>query len=150
MILMFLDGVLRTTNDAPIYESIAILSAVKDSKKVTVLAKDRADADRWLKSTGVGKIDNIVDHSHVTATEDKDFWMVEYCRAQGKITMVFTSDTVLAEKLLENGVTTMLLLHPMYIRPEFRPDGRGRKSWEAIVEEIDKQQEMYAEDERLR
>lgn len=149
MILMFLDGVLRNAKDAPIYEMMAILNATRDSKKVTILAKDRTDAERWLKTVGLGKIDHLVDYKNVTATEDKDYWLVEHCRSQNKIDMVFTSDPELAKRLLEQGINTSLLLHPLYIRPEFRPDGRGKRSWDEIVEEMDKQQELYSEDSRV-
>lgn len=150
MILFFLDDVLRNAKGSPIYEVAAILNAVKDSKKVTILSKSNEDADRWLKSVNIGKIDDLVDYSFITATDDKDYWLVEYCRANGKVDLVVTANVELAERLLEVGVNTLLFLHPMYIRPEFRPDGRGRRGWDAIVEEIDKQQELHAEDTRVK
>lgn len=150
MILFFLDDVLRNAKGSPLYEVAAILNAVKDSKKVTILSKNNEDADRWLKSVNVGKIDDLVDYSFITAVEDKDYWLVEYCRANGKVDLVITADVDLAKRLLEVGVNTMLFLHPMYIRPEFRPDGRGRRKWDAIVEELDKQQELHAEDTRVK
>ena len=82
--------------------------------------------------------------------EDPDIEQVKYVRSQGKVELVVTSDTELAKKLLEIGLDTLLFLHPTYLRPEFRPDGRqGIRSWAAIEEEIDKQIEMIREDPRV-
>lgn len=149
MILFFLDGVLRNPKGAPIYEATALMHALSDSKKVTVLSKDNADAERWMKSTNVGLIDDMVDYSFINATEDKDYHLVEYCRARGKVDSVFTGDVELAKRLLEAGINTFLFLQPMYMRPEFRPDGRGRRAWQDIVDELDKQQDLYMDDERV-
>lgn len=122
---------------------------LRDSKKVNILSKDNKDAERWLKINNLGKIDELYDYSYIkTVEEDYDFRLVEYCRSQGKIELVITADVNLAERLLTQGLHVLLFLHPMYIRPEFRPDGRGRKSWDAITMELDKQQELYAEDSR--
>ena len=55
-----------------------------------------------------------------------------------------------AKELLERGFRTLLLLDPEYIDPASRPDNKnGRKSWDDIQAEIDKQQEMFAEDPRI-
>lgn len=149
MILIFLDGVLRAPNQGPLYEGTALFHALKDSKKVNILSKNNKDADRWLKLNNLGKVDDLYDYSYIaTATENHDYKLVEYCRSQAKIELVITADVELAEKLLTQGLHVLLFLHPMYIRPEFRPDGRGRRAWDAITAELDKQQELYAEDSR--
>lgn len=149
MILIFLDDVMRTPKGSPLYEGVALYHALKYSKKLSVLAKDRQDAERWLKTNNVGKIDEVIDYAYISAVDNKDLALVEYCRSQGKVELVITADVALAERLLEEGLHTILFLHPMYIRPEFRPDGRGRRSWDAITEELDRQQELYAEDPRV-
>jgi hypothetical protein len=149
MILMFLDDVLRTPKGSPLYQGTALYHALKDSKKLSILAKDRTDAERWLKASGISKFDEILDYSYITATEDKDLRLVEYCRSQGKVDLVITANIELSKYLLEQGIHTLLFLHPTYIRPEFRPDGRGRRAWDAVVEELDKQQDLYADDRRV-
>ena len=64
--------------------------------------------------------------------------------------MVVTADLDLATKLLQEGLDTLVFLHPTYLRPEFRPDGRqGVRSWAAIEAEMDKQIEMIKEDPRV-
>lgn len=47
------------------------------------------------------------------------------------------------------GVSTMLLCHPAYMRPEHRPGAIGRvRGWDEIVDEIAQQREQRANDER--
>ena len=149
MILIFLDDVLRTPKGSPLYEGVALYHALKESGKLSVLCKDRVDAERWLKASNVGAIDEIIDYSYITAVDNKDMALVEYCRSQGKVELVITASVPMAEQLLEQGLHTILFLHPLYIRPEFRPDGRGRRSWDAITAELDRQQELYSEDPRV-
>ena len=139
---------MRNNKQAPIYEGTALYNVLKDSQKLTILCKDKVDAERWLKSSNVGAIDDLVDYSYITGTDDQDLRLVEYCRSQGKVELVITADVELSKYLLEQGLHTLLFLHPTYIRPEFRPDGRGRRAWTAITEELDRQQELYATDSR--
>jgi hypothetical protein len=122
---------------------------MKDSKKVTLLVKDKVEAERWLKNSGISKFEEIMDYSYITLGENNNLRLVEYCRSQGKVELVITADIELAKYLLEQGIHTLMFLHPTYIRPEFRPDGRGRKDWDAVVEELDRQQELYADDKRV-
>lgn len=64
--------------------------------------------------------------------------------------MIVTADMDLAVKCLENGIKTLLWLHPVYLSAKFRPDGReGRKSWDAVVGELDRQVQLMLEDDRL-
>lgn len=149
MILIFLDDVLRAPSQAPLYEGRDLYLALAPSKKVTVLCKDREDAERWMKLSNFGDVAETIDYSYITAVDNKDLALVQYCRSQGKIELVVTADVPLAEKMLEDGLHVLLFLHPMYMRPEFRPDGRGRKSWDDITIELDKQQQLYLEDKRV-
>ena len=149
MILIFLDDVLRAPSKAPLYEGRDLYLALAPSKKVTVLCADREDAERWMKTSNFGDIAEVMDYSYITAVEDKEFALVQYCRSQGKIELVVTADVALAERLLADGLHVLLFLHPIYMRPEFRPDGRGRRDWDAITTELDKQQRLYAEDHRV-
>ena len=148
MILIFVEGVLRSKKDSPIYEGLALYNVLKESKKVTLLSKDVTDAERWLKLSGVVSVDEVMDYSRINGQQD-DAKLVDYCRSKGKIQLVITSDVELAKYLLEQGLHCLLFLHPMYIRPEFRPDGRGRKTWDAISEEMDIQQGLFSEDPRV-
>ena len=75
---------------------------------------------------------------------------MQHLQSTGPVYLAITADLDLSKKLLENGVKTLLFLHPVYFNAKFRPDGRtGRKSWKALVDELDKQVDMSLEDKRL-
>ena len=118
--------------------------------RVILLTDEREKTNRWLLEHKINKFDDLIDRNVPGVLEDPDIEQVKYVRSQGKVELVVTSDTELAKKLLEIGLDTLLFLHPTYLRPEFRPDGRqGIRSWAAIEEEIDKQIEMIREDPRV-
>ena len=151
MILIFLDGVMRNQAQTPIYEGVALYKVLKESNKLSVLCAHTADAERWLKLNNMGSIDEAIDHTFISGAEekDKDLRLVEYCRSKGKVELVITADVELAKYLLEEGLHVLLFLHPTYLRPEFRPDGRGRKAWAAITDELDRQVDMFSSDARV-
>ena len=148
-IVMFVDGVLRSETGSPIYQGLALYRMFNEDVRVVLLTDDRDKTHRWLLEHKINKFDDLVDQNVPGVIDDPDFEQVKYCRSQGKVELVVTGDTDLAKKLLEIGLDTLLFLHPSYLRPEFRPDGRqGMRSWAAIEEEMDKQIEMLREDPR--
>ena len=151
-VLMFLDGVLRKENQSPIYEAVSLYQSLNQTHRVLILCHKRGEAERWLKQNNIVSIvDDLVDYIDPASTpDDESIRQVEHCRAKGKIDFVVTSDLDLTKQLMENGITTLLFVHPKYMRPEFRPDKPyGIRAWDSITEEIDRQQELYAEDPRV-
>ena len=149
-IVMFVDGVLRSESGSPIYQGLALYRMFNEDVRVILLTDEREKTNRWLLEHKINKFDDLIDRNVPGVLEDPDIEQVKYVRSQGKVELVVTSDTELAKKLLEIGLDTLLFLHPTYLRPEFRPDGRqGIRSWAAIEEEIDKQIEMIREDPRV-
>ena len=149
-IVMFVDGVLRSESGSPIYQGLALYRMFNEDVRVILLTDEREKTNRWLLEHKINKFDDLIDRNVPGVLEDHDIEQVKYVRSQGKVELVVTSDTELAKKLLEIGLDTLLFLHPTYLRPEFRPDGRqGIRSWAAIEEEIDKQIEMIREDPRV-
>ena len=149
-IVMFVDGVLRSESGSPIYQGLALYRMFNEDVRVILLTDEREKTNRWLLEHKINKFDDLIDRNVPGVLEDPDIEQVKYVRSQGKVELVVTSDTELAKKLLEIGLDTLLFLHPTYLRPEFRPDGRqGIRSWAAIEEEIDKQIEMIKEDPRV-
>jgi hypothetical protein len=147
---MFVDGVLRSESGSPIYQGLALYRMFNEDVRVILLTDEREKTNRWLLEHKINKFDDLIDRNVPGVLEDPDIEQVKYVRSQGKVELVVTSDTELAKKLLEIGLDTLLFLHPTYLRPEFRPDGRqGIRSWAAIEEEIDKQIEMIREDPRI-
>ena len=150
-VLVFLDGVLRRRGEdkSPIVEGTAIFKAMSMFTRVVVIADDAQDADRWFKSNGLSqKVDDIIDYKP-PVLENVPYKQVQHVRSKGRVDIVITDDIELSKELLESGVASYLFLHPKYIRPEFRPDGRGRKSWDEVTEELDKQQGLFTEDPRV-
>ena len=149
-IVMFVDGVLRSESGSPIYQGLALYRMFNEDVRVILLTDEREKTNRWLLEHKINKFDDLIDRNVPGVLEDPDIEQVKYVRSQGKVELVVTPDTELAKKLLEIGLDPLLFLHPTYLRPEFRPDGRqGIRSWAAIEEEIDKQIEMIKEDPRV-
>ena len=147
---MFVDGVLRSESGSPIYQGLALYRMFNEDVRVILLTDEREKTNRWLLEHKINKFDDLIDRNVPGVLEDPDIEQVKYVRSQGKVELVVTSDTELAKKLLEIGLDTLLFLHPTYLRPEFRPDGRqGMKAWADIENEIDKQIEMIKEDPRV-
>jgi len=148
-IVMFVDNVLRGPNNSPIYQGLAMYRLFNDNNRVVLLCENRETTNRWLLTHRINKLDDLIDQSVSGRGTDKRIQQVEHCRSLGKVDFVVTGDTDIAKELLEHGIDSMLFLHPQYIRPEFRPDGRqGVKMWKEIEDEVNKQIELYKEDPR--
>lgn len=150
-IIVFVDGVMRRVKDQSIIiEGVALYKAFNETNRVLLVAKDREKTDIWLKMNNLAKsIDDIIPLSK-SVVDDPRVATVTMIRSKGKIEFVVTEDADLAKRLIEIGIPVLAFLHPKYARPEFRPDGRaGKKNWDAIISELDKQQHLYDEDIRL-
>jgi len=147
---MFLDGVLRSENKTPIFEGVSLYKALNVNGLVSLACDDQEEANRWCKEHKLVDIDGFISNKTVGEYEDRDFRKIQHQQASAPIHMVITADMDLAVKCLENGIKTLLWLHPVYLSAKFRPDGReGRKSWDAVVGELDRQVQLMLEDDRL-
>lgn len=148
--LMFIDGVLRTHTHTPIYQGLGLYRLLAENNRVLLISSNKEVDDVWLRQHKINKIDDLIGRDIPSMTDNIEFRQVEYCRGQGPVEMVITSNPVLAKDLLEVGITTVVFLQPSYVKEEFRPDSRvGRKSWEDISTEIANQQDAIAEDPRV-
>lgn len=149
-ILVFIDGVLRNSANAPIPDGLKLYRTLKEQNRVLVLCKDKEKDDHWLRQHRFNNIDDLIDLDIPALGDDPEFRQVEWVRSQGPVDYVVTSDPVLTNKLLQVGVTTLVFMNPIYIKEEFRPDSRkGVRSWQEIADEIARQQDNYSEDERV-
>jgi len=147
---MFLDGVLRSDTKTPIYEGVSLYKALNVNGLVTLACEDQEEAQRWCKEHKLNDVDGFISNKSVGEYPDKDFLKIQHQQASGPLHMVVTADMDLAVKCLEHGIKTLLWLHPVYLNAKFRPDGRdGRKSWDAVVSELDRQVQLKLEDDRL-
>lgn len=149
-IIIFMDGVLRSAQRVPIFEGIALYKSLNVNGIVHLAVDDEAEAQRWCKEHRLKDIDGFISDKSVGNYENKEFLKVKKLQSSTPLDLVITADLPLAKDLLEAGVKTMLFLHPIYLNAKFRPDGReGRKSWQDIVDEMDRQLNMLLEDDRL-
>ena len=150
---MFIDGVLRSSTGAPIYQGLGIYKLLQEANKIYVFSNDVARDERWLRENKLwNNTDDLIGPDVANGDPDVEFRQVQHCRTLGgSFEMVITSNPDLAARLLEKGVTSLMLLHPVYIDEKFRPDGRkGVKSWNDIKAEIEKQQDQLSEDRRIK
>lgn len=147
-VLMYIDGVLSNKGVA-IKDGLALYRTLQEKMAIILLCDDKEKTERWLKENKLMKTDNIVDNKIPGVIDDIKFRQAEWCRSQGPVDYVVTSDLDLGKKLLEFGFRVLLFLDPVYLDHKFRPDTRtGVKSWSDIQAELDKQQDLYLEDPR--
>lgn len=150
-VLMFINGVLRDSKQAPIRTGMLLYHALKEKNRVLLLCSDKDKDDNWLRQNKINKYDDLVGLDNIPALGDfPEFRQVEYTQSQGLVDFVVTSDPSLTSKLLAKGITTMMFTSPIYIKESFRPDSKhGVKAWQDIVDEISKQQDAFNEDPRV-
>lgn len=149
-IIVFMDGVLRTDTRVPIFEGLALYKALNADSTVLLACEDEQEATRWCKEHRLNDVDGLIGDDRVTSPDDKNWAKIQAQQAAGRVYFVITSDIDLAHKCLESGIRVLAFLHPIYLSAKFRPDGReGRRSWDAVVGELDKQINMLMEDDRL-
>lgn len=149
-IIVFMDGVLRTETRVPIFEGIYLYRSLNENTTVTLACDDQEEAQRWCKEHKLKDVDGFISNKSIGEYDNKNWLKVQHQMASGPVYMVITADVDLAKTCLENGVRAFLFLHPIYLSAKFRPDGRsGRKSWDDLVGELDKQLELKLEDKRL-
>jgi len=149
-IVLFIDGVMRSNGSKiPIYEGVALYKSLNVNGTVVLACEDQEEAQRWCREHKLDDTDGFISNKTVGDYEDKDFLKVQHQQAIGPVFMVILADVDLATKCVQNGIKTLLWLHPVYQSAKFRPDGRvGRKSWDDLVGELDKQIDMRSEDKR--
>lgn len=148
-IVMFVDGVLRTDSGAPIYQGLALYKMFNEDMRVVLLCEDKPKTDRWLLQHKIVTLDDLVGRDVPGVLDDPEFEQIKYIRSQGVVDLVITSNIDLSKKLLEEGIDSLLFLHPSYFKAEYRPDApTGKRRWAEIEDEIDRQIEMLKEDPR--
>jgi hypothetical protein len=150
-VIVLFEGVISNPRkQAPITEGVLLYKTINESNRTIILAKDKERTDIWLKKNNMAKnTDDIVQISD-SVVEEPRLASIKSLMSRGRIEFVVTDDVDLAKTLVEMSVTVLVFVHPKYVKPEFRPDGRiGMKSWNAITEELDKQQGLLQEDTRI-
>ena len=144
--MVCLEGVLCKgfpPNGAPVWDGLKLYHALATQYKVVLDSghDDYTDIEHWCQVNGLARHVLVMARDAteealegpVLASRHLDEW-----RGQGfDVSLYVTADPAVAATMLARGVTTLLLTHPAYARPEFRPDhDRGLRSWEQIEAEV--------------
>jgi hypothetical protein len=149
-IVLYMDGVLRNQKKVAIPAGLKLFRILQETQSVIIIGEDKKATDQWLRENKLGKIDNIVDKDVPAPLDNWQFRAADYIRSQGPVDYVITADIDLATELLNAGFRVMLFLDPIYLDHKFRPDSReGRKSWNDIKAELDRQNDLLLEDKRV-
>jgi hypothetical protein len=150
-IVVLLDGVVRNPrNQAPISEGVLLYKTLNEVNRVIILADDKERTDIWLKKNNMAKVLDDITEIEKSVVEESRLATIKSILSKGRVEFVVTDDVELSKHLLELSINVLVFLHPRYAKPEFRPDGRaGVKSWESITDELDKQQGLLLDDERV-
>lgn len=147
-----IEGVLRSHNGSPIYQGIALFKLLSDSNKIFLLSKNKKIDERWLREQKLRGYDDMIGNDIPMFFNNILYSQVLHARnsSVGAFELAVVPDPDTAAKLLGVGITTLLFLHPFYVKEEFRPDSRkGVKSWSDIVNELERQQDSFSEDPRV-
>ena len=150
-ILVEIDGVLKDKNDGLISTGMLMYSTLTAYNRMTVLSEESEAATmRWLSTNKIVDVDNVIDDSVALEGEDLVERQINVARSRGSIDLFITSNPKHWVYAFNLGIPSVMFAVPAYLRPEFRPDAPKRvRSWDAIQEAVDKQNESRVNDIRL-
>jgi hypothetical protein len=123
--------------------------SLNETNRVLILCKDKEKDNNWLKQNKIFKLDDLVDQNLTYLGDNPEYRQVEYVRGLGPVDYVITENPELAALLLQQGITALVFLNPLYIDDRYRPDSLTKKSWDEVIQELDKQEEALLEDPRV-
>jgi hypothetical protein len=150
-ILVEMDGVLRGNNEAPIAPGIIMVGTLSSWNQITFMGSvTQAEMQYWLDVNKIVDFDRLIDSSVALDGEDLSERQVNVARAKGPIDLFITNNPKLWAYAFNMGIPSVMFAVPSYTRVEFRPDAPKRiRSWDAIEESINKQNELRTKDARL-
>lgn len=150
-ILVEIDGVIRSRNEAPIPQGIQLVGALSAWNKISYITDlDTATVTQWMDVNKIVDFDVIIDSSVALEGEDLKQRQITHARSQGKIDMVVTSDPAVWAFAFEQGIPAVMFGVPEYLRAEFRPDApKKMRSWDQIQEAVARQNSARTQDARI-
>lgn len=144
-------------NARPTADALTIWNVIKGVYKTAIITAtgDPAVAKGWLHANGIAGYDRLDAANTLIDARPHELWladdMIAVYRSLGwEVGPYLTGNPVVAARSLQLGVPTWLIAHPLYMRPEHRPDAeRGPRAWGVLVDEVEQQRAMKAEDRRL-
>lgn len=149
-VLLALEGVLRSATGIPIHHGMSLYwSLCSQHRVVLCLDGPTPAAERWLMLEGLTAHDHMIDASVARVGMDLRDRQSDVERSMGTVDLLVDPSPERCAKGLQKGITSLLFLHPQYLRPEFRPDShKPIRAWSQIEAEIE-QQALISRDPRL-
>ena len=150
-ILVELDGVLRNQEDAPIRTGVILYQTLTAYNRMTIISSmNKEETERWLNIHKIVDFDLIIDNSAHLEGEDLTQRQINVARSRGGVELFITANPTSWVFAFEQGIPCAMFGVPAYQRVEFRPDAPKRvRSWDNIVEAVEKQNELRTKDVRL-
>jgi hypothetical protein len=150
-ILVELDGVLRGQNDGVIPTGVILYQTLTAYNRMTILSSStKEETERWLNVNKIVDFDLIIDVKHHLEGEQLVPRQINVARSRGGVALFITPNPENWVYAFNQGIPSMMFGVPAYQRVEFRPDAPKRlRSWDSIVEAVEKQNELRTKDVRL-
>lgn len=144
------EGVLRKLTDGSRITSgidlVASLAHDTDYSGLIFLTSGHAaEAEAWLDEQGISR--DLV----LGAREDRIDQLRKIRHEWGyPVDFVIEPDPAIARKLMEEGYTTLLFLHPAYSKPDWRPDHQfAVRPWDDLAQQVADHARLRAQDKRF-
>jgi hypothetical protein len=154
IIAITLDGVLRsTTNGGSLRSGILLYKALESFAALAIIADGDTEekATYWLHQNGLDKHSYLVVAKTADPLDPGERRVIQITRLKeaSSVDFLIDPDPTVAQAVMASGTPVMLSLHPIYARPEFRPDYKSvAKPWDTLVKDITLQQELRLSDTR--
>jgi len=154
IIAITLDGVLRSmTNGGSLRSGILLYKALESFAALAIIADGDTEekATYWLHQNGLDKHSYLVVAKTADPLDPGERRVVQITRLKesSSVDFLIDPDPTVAQAVMASGTPVMLSLHPIYARPEFRPDYKSvAKPWDTLVKDITLQQELRLSDTR--
>lgn len=150
-IIVELDGVLRGPEDAVIPTGVIMYSTLTVYNRMTILSSSsKEETERWLNVNKIVDFDLIIDNSYHLEGESLTERQINVARSRGTADLFITANPSNWVYSFNQGIPSVMFGVPAYQRVEFRPDAPKRvRSWDSIVEAVEKQNELRTKDVRL-
>lgn len=147
--VLTLHGVIQQANGAPNPQGLALYRAFTSLGRVAVLGGLNRERDEWFLAThGLTEHPEFVSESVEKSPTELGRRMAQIgaLRAQGTVVdLVVEPDPEIVAAMHEQGLATLLYLHPKFTQPAFRPDFESvAKPWSTLVETVQYQERLKA------
>lgn len=150
-ILVELDGVLRTDDDAPIATGVIMVGSLTVYNKIILMSSlDQKTTEYWLNTNKIVDVDDIIDNTARLEGQALSERQIDHARSLGGIDLFITGNPHLWSYAFDKGIPSVMFGQPSYLRPEFRPDAPKRvRAWDDIEKSIEEQNIKRTTDARL-